>query len=454
MTTVPTWEAFRDEWIPTLQQAAVIDLEEAEFWYKRTAEIESSRFKWHFERLKGPGGTGLGEIVASAMHEVALFATLSEVAREKLMKSPPSAPTKPMRRGIVLEPITADFFYEDFGAVQSIDGVNAINNAFYPETPWLKGNVDDVVVIGNRLIVVDYKSSAETHDDAPIQYKGQIHSYRAILMREMQEGRVVIPGFEPEDIELAIVYFDYKAGSVLPISVPVSEEIHESLLSQGQMFWDNVIKGDIEAIRAMEYRAPRVEKIVYEEDELQRLSAIEDDWSTLNLINSVAETTAKSHIEAMVGILTHDGKTAIKGQKGLPLKQGTPSISFKLDEASVTEALTKREIHLNTVMSPTSNYDANKLAERLMELDEDADLDPFLIQKMDIEKVKEVYEEIGIRVPGSESISISLRAGRKVSKEDLDQAKAVIGFEVSSVVKRMNADDTEDDEEIMYSGLR
>jgi hypothetical protein len=452
---IPDWETFRDEWLPTLEQYDVIEQDNARHWYEVTKDIEPERFKWHFERLRGPGGTGIGEIVAATMKEPALFSTLTEIAKSKLMITTPEKPDKVMRRGIVLEPITQQFFYDDCDAVQATEAVNAINNAHYEDTPWIVGNVDDVVtrslggLAKKKLIVVDYKASAEDHDDAPIQYKGQTHFYRAILTREMEEGRVKIEGFAPEDIELAIVYFDYQSGSVNIVDIPYSEEIEEAALNQGALFWEKVKVGDLAGIKEMEYVHEEPEEIDYSEEQLENIASLEDKWSTLNLMKSVTESFANEALKELISALSQDGEYALRGRKDLPLSMGTSSVRFNLNEEQVEALLSRRNIPLDTVLSDNRKLDTDAMERYLLR--EGVDTSQFITKKMDQKKVDKLFKELNVRVPGVESPSISLRACKKLSKEDIDAAKSEVKLHISDLAESLNEANNPDDLDDEYA---
>jgi hypothetical protein len=70
---------------------------------------------------------------------------------------------------------------------------------------------------------------------------------------------------------------------------------------------------------------------------------------------------------------------------------------------------------------------------------------------MDQKKVDKLFKELNVRVPGVESPSISLRACKKLSKEDIDAAKSEVKLHISDLAESLNEANNPDDLDDEYA---
>lgn len=87
--------------------------------------------------------TGIGGSDAAAILGVNPYKTPLDVYRDKVGDVPPSAITKPMRAGILLEPIAADMYAEETGR-----GIRRQPLKRHPEYGFMIGNVDRQIFAG------------------------------------------------------------------------------------------------------------------------------------------------------------------------------------------------------------------------------------------------------------------------------------------------------------------
>lgn len=417
--SLPSEDEFVLEWVPTLEQAGVIKESNARRWYNDVLEIEPDRFKWHFERLKGWGGSDIGEVAASYLEKENMFSTVREIGEHKLMMRSPEGQTPHMRRGTYLEDSLGKIFREDYSATRLPECIDAIDNGTDDNHRWLRGNTDDVVSIASaHTLIVDYKCAAHPKESPPIQYMAQVHQYHHLLKNSPS---VLIEG----DIDMAIVYLDYEAGLSKPITVPYDQEVMDAVLEGGDAAWELVVKGDLPGLS--DFRKPMTEDIPYEfsEEELQDIAVLEGEWSTAHMLSKAAderlEVTGKAFTDAL------RSKGPVHGFKGLPVGSATPTIRQNFDKAMVNELVELKSIDPANFMNKGPKYDADKMATHLLSLD--VNLEQFVEEKLDINKLKEELKEKGINKENvvGETLSVGLRPTKKsgISKEDFDHAKTV-----------------------------
>lgn len=454
---LPTEEEFVRKWVPQLEQAAHIKEHHARRWYNDVMELEPGRFEWHFDRLKGWGGSDIGEIAASYLGEPNLFSTVYELGMDKLMIRSPGGQTPHMRRGTLLEEPLSIIFREDYNATRRTDLVEAIMQTRDPSRSWLRGNPDDVVEIessgGKSIIIPDYKCSADFHEYVPIQYVCQVHQYHYLL--ELSEKN------EEGDAGLAIVYFDYENGKSMPIGVPFEERCRKAVLEGGDKAWAHVVAGELDALAEM--RAPReVADFQYEfsDEDKALLAQLEDKWSSLYVMRkSIAEKYDKV-CEDISAVFKKYGPMHGHADE-MPLSMAGTTIRRTVNKPYMDDLIERKAVDRDSVTVEGNSYDPDLMADYL--LTTGVDVTQFISRKYDAGKVESALLEAGFNVGEaiSEGISYTLRVSKKkgITKEDIEHAGEVAASVIDQAEKQLQemseVDSTfEDDDAASAASLR
>jgi len=122
MAGLMTFDIFLQRIKDELPQAQHIKKEDAKVWYDSVAQYDPERLNWHFERLKGLGGSDIGEIAAWKLGVFNIFKTPRDIIDEKLLRKSVEPQNNNMRRGTYLEPVIQQIFLEDYNASQRLVG--------------------------------------------------------------------------------------------------------------------------------------------------------------------------------------------------------------------------------------------------------------------------------------------------------------------------------------------
>lgn len=223
---------------------ALLDLPQAGHFkpehLKRFLDIyrEDPRALWHVERLSGIGGSEIGIMVAALRGEQDAFGAVpADVIREKLLAVPPKKTTLAMRKGIVAETCIRQFFLEDYKAVRDIESIKLLESGnFKKPCEWMRYSPDDVVFMGGRRYLCDYKhpSEATLHDDVYLRYISQLHLGRMIL----EHNSIRIDG-------MLLIQYPERGDDLVISEVSMDDSIVDDIVRGGQMVWDEVLAGRV-----------------------------------------------------------------------------------------------------------------------------------------------------------------------------------------------------------------
>lgn len=400
--SIPSEKEFLEAVVPSLPQGGRIQADDAIAWYRSVLENDESRFFWHVDRLKGIGGSDMGEIAAWKLGVPALFKTPKEIIDAKLMKTPLEPQNAAMRRGSLLEPIIQQIFLEDFKATTRKDLIFAIDNASFPEHPWLRGNVDDVVQFNTGdVYVVDYKCPGEPpHGETPLQYAAQIHQYNYILRR-------MVPSLT--ETGLLVAYYDHPEGAVKPVEVAYDPAIETAVIEGGDEIWAHVLAGTYPVIEPY-----KKSDLQYDEEAKTRIAKLEEEFVRLKLVADAAYGELKVVQEELSNALSNHGKFTMKGQK-VPLDVLGLTVRQNLNEETLRTILQETSTPADGFLIPSKKMDEEKMMLRLVALGENPE--EYFAQSFDKDKVIEFCSERGIKPPIEEGLSPTLKA----SKKGLDQ---------------------------------
>lgn len=406
----PTLDVFLNEWIPELPQKDVIDSEDATNWYESVVAVDPDRFHWHFTRLKGIGGSDMGELVADHMGFANNFKTPHSLFEDKLMKNPIVPQNNVMRRGTYLEPVTQRIFQEDFNCTTRQDLVEKINHSYDPERPWLRGNVDDVVSMEDgSIFVVDYKSSTEAPNHTVIQYAAQLHQYEYLL--SLDDG-VQADG-------LLVVYFDYPNGQTQPIEVPFDPEIRQAMLDAGDKFWNCVLTGEPPEIKSDSRTRPD-----FDEQELATIEEMEDEIVKLSLIADASKELKNKKQNELTSFLNNEGQYTLKNVR-LPMQTCQPRITQTIDHQTLSNIVDGMNLDKSEILSVGKKLDEKKVKELIKQ--NKMKIKDFYAEDFDPQKIVHFCEKHNIEMPVKESVSYTLtpdNKGERLDRDMLNKAKS------------------------------
>lgn len=411
------------KWVPSLPQAHMIDHADAARWYDSVLALDPDRLAWHFARLRGFGGSDIGDLVAWRLN-LPGFATPESLVDEKLMRVPLSPANKYMKRGVRAEPLIREHFRDEYDAEPLDDLVEAIRTARIPSLPWARGNADDGARVGPWRCLIDYKAKSYATNTAPIHYAAQLHQYD-LLAYFAQHGKVPnIERHSPLSVDkFLIVYYDYPAAQSRPIEIDYDPDVMRAVIEAGSYAWE-VVMGE----RAFEF--PRSSQVDYtskkqlEADERKRLRSLSDNWVAWKLMANSAYTRLKQ-VEGEINNLLSCGGTRLPSTLDAEFRAAHAYFKADVDDEIVTLMTQRAGVKIDTLKKTTTELDAHAMAERLAALGEE----PIYTRTLDPEKVAKFCEERNLRLPIEEKPVLQLSRAHRHSdfiQEGRERAADVI----------------------------
>lgn len=427
-----TEDQFVTQVVPALPQGAHVKQGDARRWYQSVVELDPQRLVWHIERLKGLGGSDVGEIAAWKMGAFNVFKTPRDIIDEKLLRRPIEPQNKNMRRGTYLEPFIQRLFLEDYGAVSRPDLIEAVQGHQCTDHPWMRGNPDDIVEIAGGLYVVDYKSPSDAGEarrgHVPLQYAAQVHQYGFLLAEKT--------GSKPDSHLVAC--YDHPNGEVAVVEVPYNADIMAAVLCGGDEIWQHVVNGTHPELQAYQKN-----DLTFDPHQQATIAQLEETFIRQKLLADAAYASLKTTAEALEKEFRAQEDVLLKGQK-LPLEVLGATVKQTLDEEAAYQVIQSVGLDPQAFMVDGDKLDAPKVLAAL----ETAGLCPseFFERKLDLDKVLELCETQHLRPPVKESFSLALRASKKgLDKEALAVARASAAQIINDGLCRVDlGDDPED----------
>jgi hypothetical protein len=433
---IPEKEEFLDKWIPALPQGSQIVRENAAHWYDEAIKIDKDRFEWHYERLKGLGGSDVGEVATWKLGERNIFKTPWDIIKEKLCIHTIQPQTNDMRRGTLLEPIVQQIFLEDFEATHRDDLCSAIDNTVARNHPWMRGNVDDVVEMYKRIYITDYKCPGEIHPGHTVMpYACQVHQYNYLLGQHMGK-----PEGEPGADGMLIAQFDYPNGCMDVVEIEYDPQIMQAVLDGGDEIWNHVLNGTFP-----EFEPTQSEDLDFSDTVVSEIQKFEDLFIRNKIISDSAKQSMDKIKNSLTSLLTADGKKFVKGQK-LPVDILSVSARETVNEAVISQMISESHLDASVFQKSGVKFDVNKMAEKLEELE--CDLDEFLEKIWDMEKIKQYCDENNLEYPVKETVSPSFRTNKKsIDKEALAVLKTRASDLISECIQSFDINGNQDSQE-------
>jgi hypothetical protein len=420
--------------IKELPQGKHIKEDDAIAWHESVMQYDKERIDWHFERLKGLGGSDVGEIAAWKLGVFNAFKTPRDIIDEKLLRKPIEPPNNNMRRGTYLEPTIQRIFLEDFNAVSREDLIEKINNQRDPDHPWMRGNVDDVTEIGGEIFIVDYKAPKEAKDKTSVQYAAQVHQYGHLY--ELAVGE--------KPFSHLVGSFDYANGKVNPVEVPFDETIMNAVLEGGDEIWGHVLEGTYPDYP--DYKVIEKSSVEYTPEELAQIEHLEEECLRYKLIAEEADKQSKAMTRKLYEVASRGGEILLKDEKP-PLEVMTASIRQKMDESAALQILQNAGVDTTEYYKQGKKLDEDKAIEALADHYGEDSLPDFYQYELDSKKVLELCKEKGIAPPVTETFSVSFNAKKKsLDKEAVANAKAGAVTIVEQGAQSLNLGDNDQDD--------
>jgi len=282
--------------ISNLPQVAAIKFRNAHGWILSvTADPTNEMFGeeqvlWHAKRLRGFGGSEIGTLVADKLGMYNPFTSPWEILAGKLMILSPDESNFHTMRGTLLE----DAFRET--SIERLEkhtaGFKYIENPeMTPDEdhPWLVGNPDFVYMMGDRMMVNDFKipgrdKATKTGEGrVDFDYVAQVHHYMAAMLgkegiKKAKKGlgllsynfgseepaisemidRTLTNKNTPELVETIIakgkvvIESEKELGEMNPygakfsyIPIPYSQHIVDKIYECGDEYYDMMLKGEL-----------------------------------------------------------------------------------------------------------------------------------------------------------------------------------------------------------------
>lgn len=250
------------------------------------------RALWHVRRLAGIGGSEIGALVSALRDEDDPFGTTpNSIVCEKLLIFPPKKTMLAMRKGIVSETCIRQFFLEDYEASRDKKTIDMMESSDV-KTPfaWMRYSPDDVVFLGGRRYLVDYKRPeiASLHENIYMRYICQLHQGKMIL----DYNGVQIDG-------MLLVQFPEKGDDLVVSEISYDDSIVADIVKAGELAWGNVLEGKTDA-----YDWNKDLPHVFDEAEQEKLLELSAEFSRTKAMADALVADQKKYQEQMVEMIS------------------------------------------------------------------------------------------------------------------------------------------------------
>ena len=392
--------------IGQLPQAKFLTTEKVSRWLAAILQNEPARAKWHIKRLSGIGGSEIGTLVSPFMDVYDPFGQPKDVFMDKLMWNIPQPSNGHMRRGTYMEDMIGQAFLGLFQATRLEKEMAQFGQFKDPKHPWLVGNPDDYVVIGDKRYMVDYKCPmpgfAEKYDQHGVSfgYICQLHHYTT-MARKMN---LPVDG-------LLLCSWDMANWSPDVRAIDMNEDIFRTILEAGDWIWnDHILKG---TMPTPSY-APKLQ-LTDDDNHASRLRYLIERTSKLSIIANKAYAEVKD-IKVEMTELMQDRKL---GNQKLAYGIMDVKAEEKLNMERVTEFLAKLgktphdfmveggyESDLILDVATKANLDLSKCKSKVV--DEAAMLDFLSANHVDREQLVDQEISVGLSRSSNEDVKKAL----------------------------------------------
>lgn len=385
--------------IDELPQSDYLDTARVNRWLARVLDIEPQRVEWHIKRLGGLGGSEMGAVVAPSQGEYNPFKLPKDVFADKLMLTVPEHPSGDIKRGVFMEPVIQARFLESFGARSMTEHLEKFPAFSDPAHPWLVGNPDDIVMIGNKVYLVDYKSPREVVD-VLFDYEVQLHHYTAIATKL----GIQIDG-------LLLVAWDYVAWDCSVKHVELKPELMNVIIEEGDRLWFEHI---LENKPPFAVKKPKIELKNEVDPASYELRTLIEQASLLSVVSNNAAEQVKE-VKAKIADLVSNRHIG-----DAKLVYGVVNVTTKdaVDEDKMALLMQKHMINPSDVMKQ-GNINLDILVAKAME--KGVDIDECREMVIDNELAADKLWEVGVSPEEftDASVSVALARSKKGEKAEV-----------------------------------
>lgn len=167
--------------IDRLRHRAALKDEDIQSWVSVVMQRDPERALWHVDRADGVSASSVYGYIAHHKGLYSPFKTARQLDLERLLKSAPQAQNSNTLRGTVMEGVIQRMALETYGGIRLVDGLAQISaQRGIKPCPSLRGNPDDLVSVGGKTCLWDYKSpliAKDEESDVLSEYLAQLHQY-------------------------------------------------------------------------------------------------------------------------------------------------------------------------------------------------------------------------------------------------------------------------------------
>ena len=213
-------------------------------WVEHVVATQQDLAPWHAMRAGGFGGSQIGALVRNFMGHRADHDSAHDIVSGALLRTVPSEPTGPMRRGIAMEAEHRKWFYRRYSATRDDSAFNTLSKSVGPRL-WMRYSPDEVATMPNprsmseltmQRWLGDYKAPTQVDHAGVVafQYVCQLHMGRMISIHN---------GIEIDGMILS--QFDWQNWDLKDDIVEFNPALEPLILQAGDHFWAYVERGEV-----------------------------------------------------------------------------------------------------------------------------------------------------------------------------------------------------------------
>lgn len=428
-----------------LPQGHQIDEASKARWASWIQRFDPDRAAWHFERLKGIGGSEMGAVVRGVQGlSHSGFSTITKVVEQKLLQRMPLRQDSNMLRGTVLEHLARLATQYRYNAAIDSDAIRASAAGVpKPGYEWLKGNEDDALIIKGRRLLADYKVPSTFSENIDFDYEVQLHHYglKGRMAGVKYDGYLLVKldlapelaaslttkfptmtTAEQHQLARTIAAADVPGMRVVALGVPHDHNLDVQILESGRYAWEEyVLKGVVPQIKPAEL-------IKLSDADTIRLADYQKQYAMakagMNHLQTVV-TAAEAGIQQLLAGVDLDSGD-------LPIN--IVNISKKnFDKTAMVEEAISLGASADDLVSEKAGYDVGALVEEIRVLNGDPTAAHLFDKTPDPSKAKTYLEQLdGFSLETLRQPGVSVAISRKKKDKEISEGMTA---EAASVMK-------------------
>lgn len=377
---------------------------------------------FHARRCTAFGASEIGALErhASRLNPLAgdsFFNTATDVVATKMLVKFPFPGNIFTNRGHNLEPAIRHAFHKRFGTTSNIDALKAIHQANITDTklPWLKVSPDDVVEIGGKTYIPDYKMPSDASGDMADNYGWQLHAYKMAALEKAGihvDGILLVQGVLPTDVGLSLSDWISQAAdqkdrvsrlarvSGMMLSgvpgfdlkteeVAYSPEKGERIKEVCAHYWNEYV------VKGVTPESGPTEPVELSRVDRDILSRLQDELA-LVLVAKGAVTDEESRLKAELKGVLGRADRPVTNNTSLPQSLVKPTFTKNINWPALVAELDRSGVDVSDVNIAGTSFNVEALVAELEAKGVDVSDPRFIEIKLDIKKVASLAEENGI----------------------------------------------------------